>query len=323
MHGFMYWKGFFRSVLFLVNWPCVVPCAIMAFQCHQLCSHCSIFLLISFASGYIGKKHLQKAIQTVLQKPLANAPRPIAAISVLRVPFFLEPNYDENKPVIESNRDRLIQKWGGQAGWEEQKHRHNLKGRGLEAGIPHFNLDRLAANSMASHRLIQYLGKRYGLHVSEAIYDVLNVYYFVDGHSLNDRPRLAETVAQALEQEWPKLQQQQQQQEQAEVHREPPPSAEFLLQFLNGNKGRAEIENAISALHQLGVHGIPKFIIEGSTVVDGAAHADVFVDVFRQIEGRGQVAGGPIFGDILGVSAETIARGSYWRDDSTADSVAI
>ena len=93
---------------------------------------------------------------------------------MIRVPFFLEPQYDETKPFIESNRDRLVKKWGGKAGWEEQKQRHDLKGRGLEAGIPHFNLDRLASNTMASHRLIQHLGKTYGLAVSEAIYDRLN-----------------------------------------------------------------------------------------------------------------------------------------------------
>ena len=47
---------------------------------------------------------------------------------------------------------------------------------------------------MASHRLIQHVGKKYGLRVSEGLYDKLNVYYFVDGFALNDRPRLA-TVA--------------------------------------------------------------------------------------------------------------------------------
>ena len=52
---------------------------------------------------------------------------------------------------------------------------NSLKGRGLAAGIPHFNLDRLASSSMASHRLIQHVGKRYGLDVSEALYDRLNV----------------------------------------------------------------------------------------------------------------------------------------------------
>lgn len=108
-----------------------------------------------------------------MSKPLPDAPRPLG-FSVIRVPFFLEPAYDENKAFVESNRDRLVKKWGGKRGWEEQKHRHDLKGRGREAGIPHFNLDRLAANSMASHRLIQSLGKTYGLAVSEAVYDRLN-----------------------------------------------------------------------------------------------------------------------------------------------------
>jgi hypothetical protein len=51
----------------------------------------------------------------------------------------------------------------------------SLKGRGLAAGIPHFNLDRLASNSMASHRLVQHVGKLYGLHVSEKLYDRLNM----------------------------------------------------------------------------------------------------------------------------------------------------
>lgn len=132
------------------------------------------FLTIScIASGYIGKKHLNRAIDTVLDNPLPNAPRPLA-FSVLRVPFFLEPGYDEDTPFVESNRDRLVQKWGGKQGWEEQKRRHDLKGRGLEAGIEHFNLDRLAANTMASHRLIQHIGKKYGLAVSETVYDRLN-----------------------------------------------------------------------------------------------------------------------------------------------------
>lgn len=90
------------------------------------------------------------------------------------MPFFLEPQYDENKTYETTNRQRLVEKWGGVAGWEEQKRRHDLKGRGEEAGIPHFNLDRLAANSMASHRLIHHIGKTYGLAVSEAIYDKLN-----------------------------------------------------------------------------------------------------------------------------------------------------
>ena len=96
------------------------------------------------------------------------------SFSILRVPFFLEPDYPENVVAVGTNRERLIAKWGGKQGWEEQKRRHDLKGRGQAAGIPHFNLDRLTGNTLASHRLIQHVGKLYGLNVSEGLYDRLN-----------------------------------------------------------------------------------------------------------------------------------------------------
>jgi len=237
----------------------------------------------------------------VLSNPLPEAPK-LLAFSVIRVPFFLEPQYDENKPFETTNRERLVDKWGGVAGWEAQKNRHDLKGRGLEAGIAHFNLDRLAANSMASHRLIQHIGKVYGLAVSEAIYDKLNEYYFVEGHSLNDRPRLAQTVSTELEILIP----------------DNSPSSDCLLDFLNGNEGRKEIEQALDQLHVLGVHGIPKFIIEGSTVVDGAARSDVFVRIFREIERRGKLQNSEtIFGSILGIPEEIIESGSHHVEDFT------
>ena len=62
--------------------------------------------------------------------------------SVLRVPFFLEPNYERSEDWHETNRVRLERKWGGKAAFAAQKHRHRLKERGQEVGIEHFNLDR-------------------------------------------------------------------------------------------------------------------------------------------------------------------------------------
>lgn len=172
-----------------------------------------------------------------------------------------------------------------------------MKGRGIEAGIPHFNLDRLTGNTMASHRLIQYVGKTYGLSVSEALYDRLNVYYFVEGHSLNDKPRLANIASKELQK-----------------HGHPSITPDTILAFLNGNEGRHEIENAIQTLSQLGVSGIPTFIIEGGkTVLNGAAGWRSFWRVFREIEERGYVEndGRAVFGDILGVSDDTILEGSH------------
>lgn len=237
---------------------------------------------------------MTKAIAEVMAHPLPGAPESLI-FSIIRVPFFLEPEYDERKPFIESNRDRLLTKWGGKQGWERQKRNHDLKGRGLDAGIPHFNLDRLASNTMASHRLIQYIGKTYGLHVSEAIYDRLNVYYFVDGHSLNDRPLLAKVVTEELHRLVP----------------ENPPTERELLEFLHGDQGRKEIERALAALRKLGIHGIPQFVIEGRTIVDGAAKPETFIRVFREIEKRGFVSQGTVFGDILGISEDLVARGSH------------
>lgn len=246
---------------------------------------------------------MEKAIREILTNPSPTAPRPVS-FSVLRVPFFLEPDYDESKSFVETNRERLIRKWGGKDGWEHQKLRHNLKGRGEEAGIPYFNLDRLTGNTMASHRLIQHVGKLYGLRVSEALYDKLNVYYFVEGHSLNDRERLARVAHECI---------------QAELVgnfgtndcEQRIMCQEEILEFLNSNEGRAEIERALYTLNEMGVHGIPKFIIEGRRVVDGAANYRVFVDIFRDIEESGKVFGGPIFADILGVSQELVKKGSH------------
>lgn len=158
---------------------------------------------------------------------------------------------------------------------------------------------------MASHRLIQYVGKRYGLNISEALYDRLNVYYFVEGHALNDKPRLAKVSAEIIAQSLAKAD---------NINSQVVMSEKEILEFLKGNEGRLEIENALRALNELGVHGIPKFIVEGSTVVDGAAGAETFVRIFREIEQRGKVEGSAIFKDILGVDEETLSRGSYSRE---------
>ncbi len=87
------------------------------------------------------------------------------------------------------------------------------------------------------------------------------------------------------------------------------------MDFLHSNEGRREIENALRALDQLGVHGIPKFIIEGSRIVDGAASPHVFVKIFRDIVAKGRVERGPVFGEILGVGDDIISHGSYTRDN--------
>ena len=131
-------------------------------------------------------------------------------------------------------------------------------------------------------------------------------YYFVEGHPLNDRPLLAKVAAENIAETLNKT-----------GNSDIPLAEDEILTFLNGSEGRREIENAIKALKELGVHGIPKFIVEGSSVVDGAATSDTFVRIFREIEERGEVAGGPIFGDILGVDESIVMKASHTKCNAT------
>ena len=99
-------------------------------------------------------------MREVQQEPLR--PGKPVQFSVLRVPFFLEPDYDPSPEFEETNRTRLVRKWGGPAGWARQKASHGLKERGQEVGIAKFNLDRIASNTLPSHRLVQWVTKTKG-----------------------------------------------------------------------------------------------------------------------------------------------------------------
>lgn len=212
--------------------------------------------------------------------------RPLA-FSVVRVPFFLEPGYPESEDFFETNRARLEKKWGGARGWAEQKARHRLKERAASAGIADkIDLDRLASNTLKSHRLVQWVSRTRGLDASERLYDALNVLHFVEGRKLNDAAMLAAAAA-----------------EHAGV------DAADARAFLDSDDGRAQIDSALAVARRFGISSIPKFVVDGEILVDGAAHADEHEAVFRQIERRGSASGRALFAEALGISAHVLAGG--------------
>ena len=269
--------------------------------------------------------------------------RRIDGFAIVRIPFLLEPNYDMKKIYIETNRQRLIQKWGGPRQWEIQKQRHQLKERGIEVGIPHFNLDRYASNTINSHRVIQYISRTFGLYISEHVYDVLNQYHFVEGYALNDLPRLAKTISQSLQElhttnptaftmnDLPAHHHNNNNNKNSSSsgsssnrkndsgHNNTvplkPPTEEFLLDYLYGTDGRDEIFQTVEMVHDFGINGIPTFIMEaGETVLSGAVHAKELVQVFRAMEERGVLRHTtPIFHSLLNIPSHIIQRGSYHR----------
>jgi len=206
------------------------------------------------------------------------------AFTVLRVPFFLEPDYSPDEDFSETNRKRLVRKWGGEAGFEAQKSQHRLKERGHEVGIQHFNLDRLASSTLASHRLVQWVTKVHGVNVAEALYAELNFRHFEKGQKLNDRAMLAEAAASF-----------------GVDH-------SAAAAFLASDEGEAEIRAAQKLLVSLGIHSIPTFVIGGERAVSGAVHQRELVEMFRAIEARGGGASKALFAAALGFSEETLAQ---------------
>mmetsp|Transcript_507 Transcript_507/g.1660 ORF Transcript_507/g.1660 Transcript_507/m.1660 type:complete len:229 (-) Transcript_507:230-916(-) len=207
--------------------------------------------------------------------------------AMLRVPFFLEPDYPRDESFEESNLDRLRRKWGGAREFEEQKRRHRLKERGLEVGIQHFKLDRTASSTFASHRLVQWVTRTRGASAAERLYSELNRRHFELGQKLNDAAMLAEA---------------------AEASGAVGSAAEAEA-FLASGEGGETIERTLDLLRNLGVHSIPTTVVEGEAVVSGAARADELEAVFRRVEESGEVKGRFRFAESLGIPPERLAEG--------------
>ncbi len=191
--------------------------------------------------------------------------------SLARVPFFLEPDYPRGEAFEETNLERLQRKWGGAREFEAQKRRHRLKERGRAAGIPHFRAERIASNTHASHRLVQWVTKRAGTQVAERLYADLNFRHFEEGKKLNDRRMLAEAAGRAGG---------------AGV------TEAAALAFLDSGEGDAEIAAAQRILRDLGIHSIPTTIVDGQFSIGGALPADEVERLFRKLEAEEGDGGG-------------------------------
>ena len=148
--------------------------------------------------------------------------------------------------------------------------RHRLKERGRAAGIPHFRAERIASNTHASHRLVQWVTKRAGTQVAERLYADLNFRHFEEGKKLNDRRMLAEAAGRAGVTE------------------------AAALAFLDSGEGEAEIAAAQRVLQDLGIHSIPTTLVDGQFSIGGALPADEVEQLFRKLEAEEEEDGEPV-----------------------------
>ena len=175
--------------------------------------------------------------------------RPDIPVSVTWRPFQLNPDM----PVEGLDRQTyLVSKFGSE---EQVKQIYDtVAGAGEGEGIP-FAFDRIARapNTVASHRLIRWAGEAGR---QDEVVEVLFRRYFEDGYDIGDIEVLSELAAEAG------LDQKQ------------------ALAYLTSEEGAAEVRAEANYVSQLGIHGVPCFILDGKYAVSGAQEPEVFVQAF-------------------------------------------
>lgn len=193
---------------------------------------------------YVGKKRLEKALAAVTGKH---------EIRVHWKPFQLNPAMPREGMDRKEYRQR---KFGSEKAVAEMDRRMLEVGR--QEGIP-FALDRIARtpNTFDAHRLIWWAGQRRS---QDAVVDALFLAFFTEGRDIGDRLVLADVAQKAgLERA-------------------------AALSFLESPEGDAEVRAEEARSRDIGVEGVPFFVIGGRYAVSGAHEADSFLEAFQELE---------------------------------------
>jgi predicted DsbA family dithiol-disulfide isomerase len=199
---------------------------------------------------YIGKRRLEKAISQVSDR---------FDFEVEYFPFELNPGMPEEGA---DYRSYMVDKFGSESRYEQLS--QHVKEIALEEGL-NFNLEiqKISPNTRNAHRIILFAkeeGKQ--VEVVEAFFNA----YFTQGADLSNIENLIAISAQAgLD-------------------------GEKIEQLLNSNTGKLEIEMAEKELNDLGITGVPLYIIDNKFSVSGAQPVEVFIDAFKEV-GTENVAG--------------------------------
>ncbi len=135
---------------------------------------------------------------------------------------------------------------------------------GLEEGIP-FDFDAIkrSPNTLKAHRLIKHAEAK-GL--QDQLVEALFTGYFMRGQDVGDTATLA-AIAGAL-------------------GMDPAGTAAYL----DGTEDEAETLEAIDFARQIGVQGVPCFIVERKYAVSGAQPPEAFAEVFARVRAERETA---------------------------------
>ena len=193
---------------------------------------------------YIGKRHLDAALAT-----LAEAGQPLP--TVRWHPYELNPDLPAEGV---DRRDYLERKFGGAARAAQVYDR--VRRAGTQAGIA-FDFERIALqpNTRDAHRLIAWAQTRGD---ATALVERLFRAYFIEGAFVGSHEVLGGLAAEVGE------------------------DRDAAIDFLSSETGRGEVVEAEERASQLGITGVPFFIVDGRYGLSGAQPAEAIVEALRR-----------------------------------------
>jgi len=194
---------------------------------------------------YIGKKRLEAALDEVGSE---------MNVEIRWRPYQLDPTLPKEG---KDRKQYMEDKFGGPEGAE--KAYANVRAAGAEENIP-FAFDDIpvSANTLDAHRLIRWAGSL-GPVAQDTAVDALFKAYFEEGKNIGDDAVLIEAGRQAgLE-------------------------TEVVERLLAGEADRDTVSAEIDQARQMGVTGVPCFIIDMKYAVVGAQPAEALADAMRKV----------------------------------------
>lgn len=174
------------------------------------------------------------------------------SVSITHTPFILRPEFPKDGV---DKLDMFTKMFGSEI--QARKKLEQIQGAAQAEGLP-FVLGQKAGNSLDAHRLIAWAksqGKQAAL--LEEIYRIYNC----EAKWVGDRDVLIEAAGRA--------------------DLDLGAAKEFLQ---NESAGMDEVRIGLERSRQLGVQGVPAFLVNGQHMVSGAQPSEVFVSLFQQSE---------------------------------------
>ncbi|MBL4892651.1 MAG: DsbA family oxidoreductase [Rhizobiaceae bacterium] len=192
---------------------------------------------------YIGKQNLDKAIASM----------PDLDVEVTWRPYQLDPTL----PKEGMDRQKyLSDKFGGQA--EADSRYENVKNAGTNVGIDFdFKAMKVSPNTLDAHRVIRWAGG-IGTEVQNKLVRRLFELFFLEGgHIGNDGVLVDAAIHAGMD-------------------------GDLVRELLASDRDKTEVQQEIAQAQQMGVTGVPCFVIDQKFAVTGAQPPDALTQAFQQ-----------------------------------------